>query len=171
MKTRVSLAAGVGLVAFAVALRMAAQSAYDTPKQAADALIAAAAKNDTKALVAILGPEGKPLVESGDAVSDKADLAAFVQKTKEKLAIEYDLADPDVAIIFAGTQGMLDDLPVENVREFETFFFGWLERKNAAILTEIRDKKEISDTLRDTLTKALTDAKTEFIAAKGIKAA
>jgi F-type H+-transporting ATPase subunit alpha len=76
-----------------------------------------------------------------------------------------------VVIIFAGTQGLLDDLPVEHVREFETFFFGWLERKNAAILTEIRDKKEISDTLRDTLTKAVTDAKTEFVAAKGIKAA
>jgi F-type H+-transporting ATPase subunit alpha len=81
------------------------------------------------------------------------------------------VVERQVAIIFAGTQGMLDDLPVENVREFETFFFGWLERKNAAILTEIRDKKEISDTLRDTLAKAITDAKTEFVAAKGIKAA
>ena len=76
-----------------------------------------------------------------------------------------------VVIIFAGTQGLLDDLPVDSVREFETFFFGWLERKNAGVFTEIRDKKEISDTLRDTLTKAVADAKTEFVAAKGIKAA
>jgi F-type H+/Na+-transporting ATPase subunit alpha len=76
-----------------------------------------------------------------------------------------------VAIVFAGTQGLLDDLPVDSVREFETFFYGWLERKQAQILTEIRDKKEISDTLREALTKAIADAKKEFIAAKGIKAA
>jgi F-type H+-transporting ATPase subunit alpha len=79
--------------------------------------------------------------------------------------------DRQVAIIFAGTQGLLDDVPVDAVREFETFLYGWLERKQGAILTEIRDKKEISDALREQLTKAVTDAKTEFMAAKGIKAA
>jgi F-type H+/Na+-transporting ATPase subunit alpha len=79
--------------------------------------------------------------------------------------------EKQVAIIFAGTQGLLDDVPVDAVREFETFFYGWLERKQGTILTEIRDKKEISDTLREQLTKAVTDAKTEFMAAKGIKAA
>ena len=76
-----------------------------------------------------------------------------------------------VAIIFAGTQGLLDDLPVDSVREFETFFYGWLERKQAQLLTEIRDKRELSDALRDTLTKAVNEAKTEFMASKGIKAA
>ena len=79
--------------------------------------------------------------------------------------------EKQVAIIFAGTQGMLDDLPVDTVRDFETFFYGWLERKKPEILTEIRDKREMSDALRDTLTKAVNDAKTEFAAAKGIKAA
>jgi F-type H+-transporting ATPase subunit alpha len=79
--------------------------------------------------------------------------------------------EKQVAIIFAGTQGLLDDVPVDAVREFETFFYGWLERKQATILGEIRDKREISDTLREQLTKAVADAKTEFMATKGIKAA
>ena len=79
--------------------------------------------------------------------------------------------DKQVVIVFAGTQGYLDDLPVDSVREFETFFYSWLERKQPQIVAEIRDKKEISDTLRDTLVKAITDAKAEFMATKGIKAA
>jgi F-type H+-transporting ATPase subunit alpha len=79
--------------------------------------------------------------------------------------------EKQVAIVFAGTQGLLDDLPVDAVREFETHFHGWLERKAPQILAEIRDKKEISDTLRERLTQAVSDAKTEFVAAKGIKAA
>src|ERR671934_153379 len=79
--------------------------------------------------------------------------------------------DKQVVIIFAGTQGMLDDLPVDSVREFETFFYGWIERKQPQVFTEIREKKELSDTLRETLTKAVADAKAEFVATKGIKAA
>jgi F-type H+/Na+-transporting ATPase subunit alpha len=79
--------------------------------------------------------------------------------------------EKQVVIIFAGTQGLLDDLPVDAVREFESFFYGWLERKQSQVLTEIRDKKELSDALRDTLTKSVNDAKAEFMATKGIKAA
>jgi F-type H+/Na+-transporting ATPase subunit alpha len=81
------------------------------------------------------------------------------------------LVDKQVAIIFAGTQGLLDDVPVDAIREFEPFFYGWLERRQAAVLAEIREKKEISDALRDALTKAVSEAKAEFLAAKGIKAA
>jgi F-type H+/Na+-transporting ATPase subunit alpha len=79
--------------------------------------------------------------------------------------------EKQVVIIFAGTQGLLDDLPVDAVRPFEDFFYGWLDRKHAQVLAEIRDKREISDAVRETLTKAVTDAKVEFMAAKGIKAA
>ena len=63
------------------------------------------------------------------------------------------------------------NLPVDAVRDFETFFYGWLERKMPQIVTEIRDKKELSDSLRETLAKAVNEAKAEFMAAKGIKVA
>ena len=79
--------------------------------------------------------------------------------------------EKQVAIIFAGTQGLLDDLPADTIRDFETHFYGSLERKDPRILAEIREKNEISDTLRESLTKAVHDAKAEFVAAKGIKAA
>jgi F-type H+-transporting ATPase subunit alpha len=79
--------------------------------------------------------------------------------------------EKQVAIIFAGTQGLLDDLPVDAVRPFEEFLFGWLERKQAAILGEIRDKKELSPALFDQLNQVVQAAKAEFVAARGIKAA
>ncbi len=79
--------------------------------------------------------------------------------------------EKQVAIIFAGTQGLLDDLPVDAISEFEPHFYGWLERKAPQLLGEIRDKKELSDALRETLTKAVNEATAEFAAAKGIKAA
>jgi F-type H+-transporting ATPase subunit alpha len=79
--------------------------------------------------------------------------------------------DKQVAIIFAGTQGLLDDIPVEATRAFEEFFHGWLERRHPEILGELRDRKEISPALHDALTTAVRDAKGEFMAAKGIKAA
>jgi len=79
--------------------------------------------------------------------------------------------EKQVAIIFAGSQGLLDDLPVDAVREFEAHFHGWLERKAPQVLTEIRHKKEIPDALRERLAEAVNEAKAEFVAAKGIKAA
>jgi F-type H+/Na+-transporting ATPase subunit alpha len=79
--------------------------------------------------------------------------------------------EKQVAIIFAGTQGLLDDLPIDAVRPFEESFFGWLERKQPAILGEIKDKKELSPQLHEQLTSAVQEAKAEFTAARGIKAA
>jgi F-type H+/Na+-transporting ATPase subunit alpha len=79
--------------------------------------------------------------------------------------------EKQVAIIFAGSQGLLDDLPVDQVRPFEEFLYPFLERKSPQLLPEIANKKELTDELREGLTKALTAAKAEFIAARGIKAA
>ena len=36
-----------------------------------------------------------------------------------------------IAIIFAGTQGLLDDVPVDQIRPFEEFLYPFLERKHA----------------------------------------
>src|SRR5438034_10909396 len=73
--------------------------------------------------------------------------------------------EKQVAIIFAGSQGLLDDLPGDQLRPFEEFLYPFLERKYAQLLPEIANKKELTDKLREGLTKALTAAKAEFIAA------
>jgi F-type H+-transporting ATPase subunit alpha len=73
-----------------------------------------------------------------------------------------------VAIIFAGTQGLLDDLPVEHIRGFEEFLFPFLERKYPKLIGTIAEKKELPDDLRDSITKAVSEAQAEFMAARGI---
>jgi F-type H+/Na+-transporting ATPase subunit alpha len=81
------------------------------------------------------------------------------------------VVERQIAIIFAGTQGHLDDMPVEQIREFETFLFGFLDRKHAQVLADIASKKELTEHLRSALGAAIDAAKTEFLASRGIKAA
>jgi F-type H+-transporting ATPase subunit alpha len=52
--------------------------------------------------------------------------------------------DREVAIIFAGTRGLLDDVPVEKVLEFEQALFQYLEANHPDIGRSIMDSKEIT---------------------------
>ncbi|HZP39464.1 MAG TPA: F0F1 ATP synthase subunit alpha [Methylomirabilota bacterium] len=79
--------------------------------------------------------------------------------------------EKQIAIIFAGTQGHLDDMPVDQIRAFEEFLFGFMERRHAQVLSDIANKKELTDELRAALASAVDAAKAEFMAARGIKAA
>ena len=57
------------------------------------------------------------------------------------------------------------------MQPFEEFLYPHLERKHPKLLPDIANKKELTDELRDALTGAVNEAKAEFIAARGIKAA
>jgi len=113
-KTRLLIALVlVGLAAFAFASPKSATpapsgQAFDTPQQAADALVAAATADDTAAMLKIFGPDGKNIVSSGDPVADKTHLATFVEKAKAKTHIAFDVNDPNRAILEVGD----DDWPL-----------------------------------------------------------
>ncbi len=79
--------------------------------------------------------------------------------------------EKQVVIIYAGTQGHLDDLPLDAVRSFEEFLLPFVERRAKQIYDEIREKREISDSLRQVLDKAISEAKAEFVQTKGVKTA
>jgi F-type H+-transporting ATPase subunit alpha len=81
------------------------------------------------------------------------------------------VVERQIAMIFAGTQGLLDDMPVDQIRAFEEFLFGFLDRAHGQLLGEIANKKELTDELRTSLTTAIKAAKAEFMTARGIKAA
>jgi F-type H+/Na+-transporting ATPase subunit alpha len=76
-----------------------------------------------------------------------------------------------IAIIFSGTQGLLDDLPVHSVRAFEEYLYAFMDRSHAQVMSDIASKKELADETREVLTQAIGQAKAEFMARQGIKAA
>ncbi len=76
--------------------------AFDTPQQAADALVQAAEAGDVPALLRIFGPEGRDVVSSGDPVRDKNDIAEFAAKARQKMTVSFDVDDPQRAALIVG---------------------------------------------------------------------
>jgi F-type H+-transporting ATPase subunit alpha len=73
-------------------------------------------------------------------------------------------AEKQVAIIFAGVNGLLDDVAVSDLRAFEDGYYPYLETSQPAILTDIATKKALDDDLRNRLTSAIKDYKAGFLA-------
>ncbi|PYI63579.1 MAG: DUF2950 domain-containing protein [Verrucomicrobia bacterium] len=84
------------------------QKQFDTPKQAADALIQVASNFDVAAAKEILGPDSEDIVASEDPIQDKNRAAEFAAKAKEKMSIQIDKKNPNRAIIVVGN----DDFPL-----------------------------------------------------------
>ena len=87
----ITLAVVSGLVAFAVtasAEESGGQTHFKSPTAAVQALVAAARTGDRPKMLAILGPEGEPLVESGDDVEDAAERRRFVAIASQRTRFE-----------------------------------------------------------------------------------
>ena len=70
--------------------------------------------------------------------------------------------EKQVLIIFAATNGYLDDLPVESCRRFEEELYRFVENAHAGLLQQIREKKAIDDNTKSALTAALKEFKQRF---------
>ncbi|HEX3939880.1 MAG TPA: F0F1 ATP synthase subunit alpha [Acidobacteriaceae bacterium] len=73
----------------------------------------------------------------------------------------------EIAIIFAGTNGILDDLKVEEIRSFEDGLYGYLDSAHSDVLRDITEKKALDDDLKARLKSALEDYKKNFTAEHG----
>ncbi|TAN43279.1 MAG: F0F1 ATP synthase subunit alpha [Nitrospirae bacterium] len=67
-----------------------------------------------------------------------------------------------VALLFAATQGFIDDIPVESIRKFEDEFLRYMKDRKAEVMKELGDKKAIDDDLKPKLTAAIEDFKKGF---------
>ncbi len=72
--------------------------------------------------------------------------------------------EKQVAIIYTVTNGYLDDVKVEHIRQWEREFLDYLEAKHPEILNDIRTKKALDDDLTGRLKRAIDAFKPLFTA-------
>lgn len=89
--------------------------AFDTPQQAADAVIAAAADFDVSKLDAIFGPDGDDFIAGGDEVQNKNKAVDFAQEAKTNHSISMDPAKPNRATIIVGEEQWPFPVPLVKV--------------------------------------------------------
>ncbi len=71
--------------------------------------------------------------------------------------------EKQVLILYAGTEGILDDLPLDQCRAFEEGVYKFVENAHPGMLSTIREKKALDDTLKGQMTAALGEFKTRFV--------
>jgi len=98
---------------------------------------------------------------------DKATLAQIergkrmVELLKQHQYVPMTMQD-QVIILFAGTQGYLDDIPVESIKKFEEEFVKFMRGTKDDLRTELGEKKAIDDELKAKLGQAIEEFKKGF---------
>jgi F-type H+-transporting ATPase subunit alpha len=70
--------------------------------------------------------------------------------------------EKQVLTIFAGTNGFVDDVPVKDVRRFESELFAFADARHSATMKELADKKAIDDALKAKLEALIKEFKAQF---------
>jgi F-type H+-transporting ATPase subunit alpha len=86
----------------------------------------------------------------------------MVELLKQGQYVPMDVAQ-QVIVVFAGVKGLLDELPVNKVREFEKGLLNYVSSKAPDVLTEIRGGEKMSDALVQKITTLINEFK------KGLK--
>jgi F-type H+-transporting ATPase subunit alpha len=86
----------------------------------------------------------------------------MVEILKQNQYVPMDVAK-QIVIIFAGTKGHLDDVPANQVNEFETGLFDYLDANNAKELNAITAEGKISEEVEKNLNEAIASFKGGFI--------
>jgi len=68
-----------------------------------------------------------------------------------------------IAIVYATVKGLLDEVPVNKVREFEKELHSVLNMEHSALLDQIESEKKLSDDISATLEKVIKDIQKLFV--------
>jgi F-type H+-transporting ATPase subunit alpha len=73
-------------------------------------------------------------------------------------------AEKQVVILYAGTQGFLDDIKVSDIHAFEDGLYSYLDSGQSKLLIDIATKKALDDDLKSRISAALKEYKANFLA-------
>jgi F-type H+-transporting ATPase subunit alpha len=71
-----------------------------------------------------------------------------------------------ITIIFAGTNGYLDDIPVDQCRDFEMGLYAYVDSMNPGMFQAIETRKALDDQIKADMNKTIKDYKDRFMAEK-----
>jgi F-type H+/Na+-transporting ATPase subunit alpha len=74
--------------------------------------------------------------------------------------------EKQVVLIYAGTKGFVNKIPVESLRDYERELYRALDEKYPTLLASIREKPELTNELEAELKKALTEFGSTFISSR-----
>ncbi|MBI2932703.1 MAG: F0F1 ATP synthase subunit alpha [Planctomycetes bacterium] len=75
--------------------------------------------------------------------------------------------EQQIMIIYAGTSGALDDIPMGKLKAFENGFHEFMAKKHPAVGEAIRQSKEFSEETEKRLKGAIAEYKAQFVGQKG----
>ncbi len=100
---------------------------------------------------------------------DKATLAQLNRGQRMVELLKQDQYSPlpveqQILVIFAGTNGFVDEVPVQAVKKFEQELLRFAVSKHQALLDDIKSKKQIDDDLKARIKSAIEEFKKTFTA-------
>ncbi len=112
---------GCVTIALSCAFPLLAQERFDSAEAAAQALIEAANGHDSARLIAIIGPQSRAILTSGDAEKDKAEQSEFSHLAQTKHRLESSQVDQNRMILSIGDEDW--PFPVPIVRRGDKWSF------------------------------------------------
>jgi Protein of unknown function (DUF2950) len=95
-----------------LAAQRSGQKTFSSAEEASNALVTAAQSNDEKAMLDILGPDGKHIVSSGDDAEDAENRANFAQKYQQMHRL---VKEPDGSTtLYIGAENWPTPIPLVN---------------------------------------------------------
>ncbi len=104
---------------------------------------------------------GSDLDKATQAQLNRGQRLVEVLKQKQFSPLPF---SKQILIIFAGTNGFFDDLPVDQVREFEAELYKYVDATNPGLLRSIMEKKVLDDALKAEMSKVIKQSKEAFVA-------
>jgi F-type H+/Na+-transporting ATPase subunit alpha len=111
---------------------------------------------------------GSDLDKATQAQLNRGQRLVEVLKQKQFSPLPF---SKQILLIFAGTSGVLDDLPIEQMRAFEEELNRYVETSNPGLLKTIMDKKVLDDDIKAQMLKVIKECKEGFVAERQAVAA
>jgi len=150
---------GVALMMATGSYALAEQTHFPSPDEAVKALVEAVQAKGDEALFAVLGPEAREVINSGDVVADQAARRRFADAAAKDIQVKIDQNSPDSASVTVGKDHW--PFPIPLVKDAE----GWRFDTAAGQQELINRRVGRNELYTISIVRAYVDAQYEYASA------